>query len=416
MVKFMILKVSKSSVLSGDVYISGSKNAAMPCICAALLTKQKVILKNVPDIIDVNNLLTIIKKQGVRVKKKDDIVIIQAKRLKTRVLSDLVETLRGSYYLMGSILSRKNKLKIKYPGGCNIGSRPIDYHLKAFQELGFNVIEEENKIVIREMTRTSKDVTFPKISLGATINVLLLSSTFLKEVKITNPSLEPEVLCLIDMLKKMGVSIDILDKQIIIKGARKLKGVSHSIIYDRIEAGSYIYLVGAIQKSKVFIHNAPIEHLQTVIMVARKMGIIVYKKDNILVVEGNKGIKKINLLIGEYPFFPTDLQQIITVVLTKAKSSSTIEDPIFPNRILHLKELKKMNAFIYEQNQVIHIKPCILSPGIIYATDLRCAFALIVAGAITSGTTYIKNIDYLFRGYEEPIKKLRHIGVNVEIL
>ena len=211
----MILKVSKSSVLSGDVYISGSKNAAMPCICAALLTKQKVILKNVPDIIDVNNLLTIIKKQGVRVKKKDDIVIIQAKRLKTRVLSDLVETLRGSYYLMGSILSRKNKLKIKYPGGCNIGSRPIDYHLKAFQELGFNVIEEENKIIIREITRTSKDITFPKISLGATINVLLLSSTFLKEVKITNPSLEPEVLCLIDMLKIMGVSIDIIDKQII---------------------------------------------------------------------------------------------------------------------------------------------------------------------------------------------------------
>jgi UDP-N-acetylglucosamine 1-carboxyvinyltransferase len=252
--------------------------------------------------------------------------------------------------------------------------------------------------------------------MGATINILLLASTFTSEVKITNPSLEPEVLCLINMLKKMGVSIDIIDKQIIIKGNKKLKGTSHKIIYDRIEAGSYIYLAGAIQKSKVYIHNAPIDHLQTVIMVARKMGIIVYKKDNILVVEGNKGIKKINLLIGEYPFFPTDLQQIITVVLTKAKSSSTIEDPIFPNRILHLKELKKMNAFIYEQNQVIHIKPCILSPGIIYATDLRCAFALIVAGAITQGTTYIKNIDYLFRGYEEPIKKLRHIGVNVEIL
>lgn len=412
----MILKVSKSSSLNGDIYISGSKNAAMPCICAALLTKQKVVIENIPDIVDVNNLLIIIKKLGVKVKREDDVVTIQAKKIKTKVLNDLVETLRGSYYLMGSILSRKNKLKIKYPGGCNIGDRPIDYHLKAFEELGFNVLEEENKIIIKEIKRTSKDITFPKISMGATINILLLASTFTSEVKITNPSLEPEVLCLINMLKKMGVSIDIIDKQIIIKGNKKLKGTSHKIIYDRIEAGSYIYLAGAIQKSKVYIHNAPIDHLQTVIMVARKMGIIVYKKDDILVVEGNKGIKKINLLIGEYPFFPTDLQQIITVVLTKAKSSSTIEDPIFPNRIYHIKELKKMNAYIYEQNQVIHIKPCILSPGIVYATDLRCAFALIIAGAITKGTTYIKDIDYLFRGYVNPIKKLRYIGVNVELL
>lgn len=412
----MILKVSKSSSLNGDIYISGSKNAAMPCICAALLTKQKVVVENIPDIVDVNNLLIIIKKLGVKVKREDDVVTIQVKKIKTKVLNDLVETLRGSYYLMGSILSRKNKLKIKYPGGCNIGDRPIDYHLKAFEELGFNVLEEENKIIIKEIKRTSKDITFPKISMGATINILLLASTFTSEVKITNPSLEPEVLCLINMLKKMGVSIDIIDKQIIIKGNKKLKGTSHKIIYDRIEAGSYIYLAGAIQKSKVYIHNAPIDHLQTVIMVARKMGIIVYKKDDILVVEGNKGIKKINLLIGEYPFFPTDLQQIITVVLTKAKSSSTIEDPIFPNRIYHIKELKKMNAYIYEQNQVIHIKPCILSPGIVYATDLRCAFALIIAGAITKGTTYIKDIDYLFRGYVNPIKKLRYIGVNVELL
>lgn len=412
----MILKVSKSSSLNGDIYISGSKNAAMPCICAALLTKQKVVVENIPDIVDVNNLLIIIKKLGVKVKREDDVVTIQAKKIKTKVLNDLVETLRGSYYLMGSILSRKNKLKIKYPGGCNIGDRPIDYHLKAFEELGFNVLEEENKIIIKEIKRTSKDITFPKISMGATINILLLASTFTSQVKLTNPSLEPEVLCLINMLKKMGVSIDIIDKQIIIKGNKKLKGTSHKIIYDRIEAGSYIYLAGAIQKSKVYIHNAPIDHLQTVIMVARKMGIIVYKKDDILVVEGNKGIKKINLLIGEYPFFPTDLQQIITVVLTKAKSSSTIEDPIFPNRIYHIKELKKMNAYIYEQNQVIHIKPCILSPGIVYATDLRCAFALIIAGAITKGTTYIKDIDYLFRGYVNPIKKLRYIGVNVELL
>lgn len=412
----MILKVSKSSVLNGDIYISGSKNAALPCICAALLTKQKVILENVPNIVDVSNLLMIIKKLGVKVKKQDNKVIIKARKLKTKVLNELVETLRGSYYLIGSVLSRKNKIKIKYPGGCNIGNRPIDYHLKAIEELGFSVIEDDNVIYIKERERSSKTITFPKMSLGATINILLLVSTYKEEVILTNPSLEPEVFCVIDMLLKMGVLIEVIDKQIIIRGKKKLKGITHQIIYDRIEAGSYIFLAGAIPNSKVYIYNAPIKDLDTVLLVARKMGIIVYKDKDKIVVEGNKGIKKINLLIGEHPFFPTDLGQIITVVLTKASSSSTIEDTIFPERIKHINELKKMEAYIYELDKVIHIKPSKLSSSIIHATDLRCAFALIIAGAIACGTTYIKDIDYLFRGYEDPIKKLRYIGVNVELL
>lgn len=412
----MILKVSKSTMLNGDIYISGSKNAALPSICAALLTNKKVVLENIPNIVDVNNLLLIIKKLGVRVKRIDDKVIIKATKLKTKVLNDLVETLRGSYYLMGVILSRKNKIKIKYPGGCNIGNRPIDYHLKAIEELGYKVIQEDNIINIIEEKRISKNITFPKISLGATINILLLTSTYKDEVIITNPSLEPEVLCVIEMLKQMGVEIDIVDKKIRVKGKKKLSGITYKIIYDRIEAGSYLFLAGAIQNSKVYIHNAPINELNTVLVVARKMGIIVYKEKDKLVVEGNNRIKRLNLQIGEYPFFPTDLQQIITVVLTKAKKSSVIEDPIFPNRIHHIDELKKMNAYIYTNDGTINIKPCILNPGIVVATDLRCAFALVVAGAIASGTTYIKDIDYLFRGYDDPIKKLRYIGVNVELL
>ena len=156
--------------------------------------------------------------------------------------------------------------------------------------------------------------------------------------------------------------------------------------------------------------------METIITVARKMGIIVYKEKDLLIVEGAKTIKKINLLVGEYPFFPTDLQQIITVVLTLSKGTSTIEDPVFPDRILHIQELKKLKAYIYLKEGVIHIKPSVLSSGIIHATDLRCAFALIIAGSIAKGSTYIKDIDYLFRGYVDPIKKLRYIGVNVELL
>ena len=412
----MILKVSRSTLLNGDIYISGSKNAALPCICAALLTRKRVILDNVPDINDVNNLLKILKQLGVKVKRKDEQVIIKATRIKTKVTNELVETFRGSYYLIGSILSRKNKIKIKYPGGCNLGSRPIDYHLDAFRNLGYNIDLKEDIINIKVNKRTTCNITFPKISLGATINVLLLVSTYKDQITITNPSLEPEVLTVIEMLKNMGVDISIIDKSIVVNGKKKLNGVKHKIIYDRIEAGSYLFLAGAIKSSKIFIHNAPVENMATIITVARKMGIIIYKQNNTLIVEGAKSIKKINLLVGEYPFFPTDLQQIITVVLTLSNASSTIEDPIFPNRLLHIQELKKLNAYIYEKDGLVHIKPSILSSGIIHATDLRCAFALIIAGCLGPGTTYIKDIDYLFRGYVNPIKKLRYIGVHVELL
>lgn len=412
----MIMKVTKSTKVFGDIYISGSKNAALPCICAALLTKKTVKLRNVPEIEDVNNLITIIKSLGVKVKKSEDEVIIHARKIKQNVLNELVEKLRGSYYLIGAILSRYPKLKIKYPGGCDLGGRPIDYHLLGLEKLGFEVVKKTDYLEIEENVRTSNTITFPNISLGATINVLLLSSRILGETIITNPSLEPEVMCVIEMMKKMGASIEIKNEQIVINGVSKLEGTAHNIIYDRIEAGSYLFLAGAIPHSKVVIHNVNPKDLEIVIVVARRMGIKIEKEENKIIVEGTKVIKKTNILIGPYPFFPTDLQQIITVILTRATRSSQIEDQIFPNRIAHLKELRKMGAYVYDYNHVIYIKSSILKASKVVATDLRCAFALIIAGAMASGTTYIKNIDYLFRGYVNPIEKLKNIGINVELM
>lgn len=412
----MILKVSKTTKVFGDVYISGSKNAALPCICAALLTKKRVTLKNIPDIEDVNNLLTIIKDIGVRVKRKNEEVIIQAKRIKHNVLNTLVDKLRGSYYLIGAILSRSLKLKIKYPGGCDLGGRPIDYHLLSLEKLGYEVIQQEGFLEIKEKLKQSAQISFPSVSLGATINTILLACKIKGETVIDNPSLEPEVLCVIDMLLKMGANIRIEEHKLIIEGVEELHGVEHSIIYDRIEAGSYLFLVGSIPYSKVTIHNVNCEELETVLIVAREMGIKVTKKVDKIIVEGSKKINEVDILIGPYPFFPTDLQQILTVVLTKSKGTSKIEDPIFPNRIAHLKELKKMGAYVYDYNHIIYVKSSQLKSAKIVATDLRCAFALIIAGALANGTTYIQNIDYLFRGYVKPIEKLRGIGINVEII
>lgn len=411
----MIMKVSKTSKLSGDVYISGSKNAALPCICAALLTKGKVILTNVPDISDVNNLLEIIKDLGAKIKKEQDKVIIEARNVKTKVLNQLVSKLRGSYYLMGSILSRRGKVEIIPPGGCEIGSRPIDFHLKGFEELGYEV-KDEKFIKIERKKEKDVFITFPNVSIGATINLMFASCLGNNKTIIANPALEPETLCVIDMLVKMGANIKIENGLLIIQGVKKLQGTSFKIIYDRIEAGSYIFLVGLIPNSKVTIHNIDIKHLELVIVVARKLGIKITKKENSLIVEGVEKIKAANILIGAYPFFPTDLQQILTVVLTKAEGTSKIEDQIFPDRTTHLKELRKMYAYVYEYHNVIYIKKSKLHSGKVQATDLRCAFALIMAGAMATGTTYIKNIDYLFRGYEKPIEKLKKIGLNVEII
>lgn len=416
MVIKMILKVTKTTKVRGDIYISGSKNAALPCICAALLTKRSVKLKNIPEIEDVNNLLLIIKSLGVRIKKCETGIVIQAKKIKQNVPCELVESLRGSYYLMGAILSRYPKLKIRYPGGCDLGGRPIDYHLNSFERLGFEVIKDEKFIDIQEKKRMGSRITFPSVSLGATINVLLLSSRIIGETVITNPSLEPEVMCVIDMLKQMGACIRVENNQIIINGVERLEGVTHKIMYDRIEAGSYLFLTGVIPDSKVVIHNVQPKDLELVILLAQNIGISIEKYEDKIVVEGAKKIKKTNILIGHHPFFPTDLQQIITVILTKAKGTSIIEDPIFPSRIAHLKELRKMGAYVYDYHHKIYIKESTLKSAMVSASDLRCAFALIVAGTMARGTTYIKNIDYLFRGYDNPVDKLRRIGVNVELI
>ena len=411
----MIMKVTKTNNLFGDVYISGSKNAALPCICAALLTKEKVRLKNVPDIDDINNLLLIIKSIGVKVTKADDSILIDAKKVRSKVVNELVSKLRGSYYLMGSLIARRKKMEIIYPGGCNIGLRPIDLHLQGFKTIGCLVKDAKEKIEIIKENEKNGKITFPVSSMGATINLILAATIGKSITEIINPSLEPEVYCVIDMLNKMGANIKITQDKIIVEGVKKLKGVTHFIMYDRIEAGSYLFLAGAVPHSKVTIHNVDYKQLEIVIVVARKLGIKVVKENNSLIVEGPQEIKKTNILIGPYPFFPTDLQQILTVVLTKS-FSSIIEDSIFPNRIAHLKELRKMQGYVYDYNHIIYIRKSNLKSSKVKATDLRCAFALIIAGAMANGTTYIKDIDYLFRGYENPIYKLRSIGVNVEII
>ncbi len=412
----MIIKMTKTCGVHGHVVVSGSKNSSLAAISAALLTKEKVVLTNIPNLKDIEKMLNIITTIGVKATRKENTITLSAKKLKKKISTDLVKDIRGSYYLMGVLLARYGKVVTKFPGGCHLGGRPIDYHLDAFNKLGFSHSIEDGIITIKEVKRKPAIIELPKPSVGATINITLLATAIKGQTVIENASIEPEVQDVISMLKAMGAHILVDENRIIIEGKHKLRKVQHKIMNDRLEASSYLFLAGALPNSRLVIHNVNAEDMQTVIIVARSMGINVETGHNCLVVEGANKINKTNLIVGAYPFFPTDLQQILTVVLTRSEKESSIQDTIFPNRISHVVELNKMGANITVYNGSIYIRKSELKGKKVKAHDLRCAMALIIAGALADGVTYIENGEMLLRGYDNPIEKLKAIGLIVDTI
>ena len=265
----MILKVSKTKKVKGQVVISGSKNSALALICAALLTKKDVTITNIPLITDVKKLLNIITDLGVDIRVGDKQVTINAKKIKNRIISDEVKEIRGSSYLLGSLLARTGKVEMPVPGGCNLGERPLDYHLMAFQKMGFKNVVDGETIKIKKEKIKDAEITFPKKSVGATINTIILAASLKTKTIINNPSLEPEVQDVIKMLKNMGANIDITENQVIINPAiESLKGCIHQVIPDRIEAGSYLLLGLAHPTSKITLTNVESKYLEELFIIS----------------------------------------------------------------------------------------------------------------------------------------------------
>lgn len=403
--------------LKGEVKISGSKNASLPIIAASILNAGKTKLYNIPDIHDTQVILKILKYLGCKIKKNNDRIEINSKYItKKEIPEDLMREMRSTVILAGALLGRFKKAKFSYPGGCDIGARPIDLHLKAFKKLGINIDEEYGFISCScdKIIGTNIDLDFP--SVGATENIIL--ATVLAEGKtvITNAAREPEIVDLVRMLKKMGANINGEGTNIIeINGVKKLFDVKYRVMPDRIEAGTFL-CAGAITGGKVKILNVIPKQLTPIISKLEETGCRIKIKKNDIELEAPQKLKAIEIKTMPYPGFPTDMQPIFGAVMSVAKGTSIITENIFENRFKYLAELKRMGAKNNQENSVAVIRGVKkLSGANVKSTDLRSGAAMVLAGIAARGITQVNNIEYILRGYENIDKKLRKLGANIQI-
>ena len=401
--------------LKGDVCIEGSKNASLALIAASLLSKDKVIIQNVPKIQDVFDLIEIIKDLNVTVDFISNVLIIDSSNIRYSPLKNpIVKNLRASYYLMGVMLALFNKCEIYFPGGCNLGNRPIDMHISSFQKLGVET-RFENELYCFELIKPKNTtVKFNKKSVGATINSLLLASTY-EKVKIKNISIEPEVMQVIEALTLMGVQIKLDNDDCVVCGRKNKHGFMISVIPDRIEAGTYA-LIGAALAEELHIRNININHLQYLLELFDNINVKYINTINELVVYKSKNIKGIKIKTNPYPGFPTDLQQPLTTLLTIAKEDSVIEETIYKDRVAHIYELNKMNAHIDINGSSFIIKGnSKLKGSILVGKDLRGTASLVFAALMAEGKSEIIGVKYLERGYSNLITNLKSLGANIDI-
>ena len=413
------IKVHGGNKLNGKVRISGAKNSAVALIPAAILCDEVIKFSNVPDIADMDALKDIIKYLGGSFKRKDDgfVYIASNEMVNKEVPQKLASKLRASYYFMGALLGKFKKVEIYFPGGCTIGARPIDLHLKGFELLGAKVTGTKNKIKIEAKELIGTNIYLDFASVGATINLMLAAVKAKGTTIIENAAKEPEIVNVANFLNLMGARISGAGTDIIkIKGVDYLHSCYQDVIPDRIEAATYL-MIGAVLSEDLTIENVIPKHLQALTQKLLEMGVdLKIEEDKIHVTNKNK-LKATRVKTLVYPGFPTDMQQIISTLMTQAKGESIIEETIFENRFLNLYELKKMGAKIKIQGNKAYIYgPTKLKGTSITATDLRAAAGLVFAALIADGKTVINNVDYLLRGYEDVIGKLQNLGAKIELI
>jgi len=405
--------------ISGTIEISGSKNATLPILTSTILTDKKIILTNVPAVKDVETMVNLLKSIGSSIKfdrKNKKIEILNRKKLKTFAPYYLLKTMRAGVLVLGSLLAKYKNAKVSLPGGCAIGSRPIDLHLDALKKMGAK-IKIKNGYIVASAPKGLKGtvIKFPKISVGATENILIASCFARGETKLKNCAIEPEVKDLVNFLIKIGCKIKWTGKRgLNIIGVDKFKPTTYKIIFDRIEAGTYI-IASAISGGNSKIKNILPKYISNEINLLRKMGIKIIQSKSYIKVFSPKKIKKINLTTKPYPGFPTDLQAQIMVLMTRADGTSTIKENIFENRFMHVPELRRMGAHIdIKGNKAIIYGNKKLNGAELMATDLRASVSLILAGLAAKGRTIVNRIYHLDRGYEKIENKLSKCGAFIK--
>ena len=406
--------------LKGEVTISGAKNSVVALIPATILADDIVTLDGVPDISDVASLIEIMTIMGAKIERKEDSLIIDPRGVKDMPMPfGKINSLRASYYFYGSLLGRYGQATVGLPGGCDLGPRPIDLHLKAFEAMGAAMTMDGSsmKLATDGKPLQGANIYMDTVSVGATINTILAAVKAKGRTVIENAAREPEIIDVVTLLNNMGAHIRGAGTDIIIiDGVPHLHGTRHQVIPDRIEAGTYIALAAAIGEG-IQINNVLYEHLESYIAKLEEMGVRMTISEDSIFVEKQTGLKAIQIKTSPYPGFATDLQQPITPLLLTAAGRGRIVDTIYEKRVNHVPELAKMGATISTLNDhIIYEGPNQLTGSSVKATDLRAGAALVIAGLMASGTTEITNVEYILRGYSDIIHKLTQLGADIQLI
>jgi len=410
------LEVFGANKLKGQIKISGSKNASLPILAATLLSRKKIYLKNLPKVKDIETMVSLLQSLGSKIKfNQNDLVIDNIKQSKSFASYSLVKTMRAGILVLGPLLAKFGTAKVSLPGGCAIGTRPVDIHLDALSKLGvkYKIIQGYVHATAPKGLIGNK-IRFSKISVGATENLIIAASFAKGTTVLSNCAIEPEIKDLVNFLKNMGCNIKWTNKRSIkIKGVSQIKEITYPVMFDRIEAGTYL-IAAAVTEGNLKIKNIVPKIIQTEIKTLKKIGAkINVKKDEIHII-GNKKINSINIKTAPYPGFPTDLQAQIMVLLCKANKQSVIIEDIFENRFMHVAELNRMGAKISTNGNKAKVTGNInFAAAELMATDLRASVSLILAALTAKGKSVINRIYHLDRGYENIEKKLKKVGAKI---
>lgn len=403
--------------LSGKIKIGGAKNSVVALIPAALLAEDEAIIYNVPKISDVENLKKITEYLGSNIVFKNEKIIINNKNCCNKeILNDFSTKLRASYYYMGVLLAKYKHVEISFPGGCNIGSRPIDYHLKGFEKMGAIITNEEDKYIIDAKNLHGAEIFLDVASVGATLNLMLAAVKANGTTYIYNAAKEPEIVNVAAFLNSMGAKVrGAGTSEIKIQGVDKLKNGIVEVIPDRIEAGTYL-MIGTLLGKNLVLEGIIKEHIDPVLTKLKEAGANFEIDGCNIIVNKSQNLKPVNVKTLVYPGFPTDLGQPMSTLLTQCEGESLFEETIYENRMRHIKHLNSMGANIqlFDKKAIIKGKTPLKGREVI-ATDLRAGAAMLVAGMIAKGTTIITNIEHILRGYENIVGKLTEVGGVIKI-
>lgn len=412
------LIINGGKPLAGTVTISGAKNSAVALIPAALLADGPVVIDNLPRIQDVGIYQELLREMGADVLFEEDWMEIDGREMKPMLMPNgRIKKLRASYYLWGALLAKFGEAQVGLPGGCDLGPRPVDLHIKGFEAMGSQVENKNGVMTIRARDGKLRGarIYLDLVSVGATINIMLAAAKAEGLTVIENAAREPEIVDVATLLNNMGANIKGAGTDLIrIQGVDRLHGCRHTIIPDRIEAGTYM-IAAAATNGNVLVENVIPKHLESVTAKLREIGVDVMEMDDAIQVVGRKGYRSIDVKTSPYPGFPTDLQQPITTLLTLAKGSSIVTDNIYSSRFRHVDELRRMGATLRVEGRSAVIEGgSHLNGAKVVASDLRAGAALFIAGLATSGTTELEGLEHIDRGYENLVGKLQTLGADIK--